>query len=62
MYKKELPIGEQMPVKRITEDYLPLITFYLLLLKIYLVKEILSKISFRNNRLEKSSKQPIIKC
>jgi len=62
MYKKELPIGEQMPIKRITEDYLPLVTFYFLLLKMYLLKEVLFKISFERNGLEKVSKQPIIKC
>ena len=62
MYKSELPIGEQMPIKRITEDYLPLVTFYLLLLKMYLLKEVLFKISFERNGLEKVSKRPIIKC
>jgi hypothetical protein len=62
MYKKGLQIGEQMPIKRITEDYLPLMVFYFLLLKKYLLGNIMFKFSAGECNLEKADKQEITKC
>jgi hypothetical protein len=62
MYKKDLQIGEQMPIKRITEDYLPVIVFYFLLLRVYLLKDILFRLSIEEHDLEKVKNGVIRKC
>jgi hypothetical protein len=62
MYKKELQIGEQMPSKRIDEAYLPLIVFYCLLLKMYLLENILPETSLEQDNLGEVGKQVVAKC
>jgi hypothetical protein len=61
MYKEELQIREQIPIKRIINERFPLIVFYLLL-KIYLPEDSLFSFSAKKLNLDKVNKRMIIKC
>lgn len=51
-----------MPSKRIDEAYLPLIVFYCLLLKMYLLENILPETSLEQDNLGEVGKQVVAKC